>query len=113
MPRKTRVLHDEREYLFVDAPGDVAGPALLIFARSDDAKAVARGRQPTHQTEHGLWCQIARFDGDDLLLAPDPPDGLDALLQSILPRYVELRKEANRQATNACWFLQLDGRAAH
>ena len=113
MPRKTRILHGEDEYLFVESPGDEGGPALLIFARPGNARAVAPGRVATHQSEHGLWVPIARFDGAELSLAPDPPDGLDQRLKSMLPRYADARRERTAQARNACFWVSVEGRALH
>jgi hypothetical protein len=113
MPRKTRILHGEDEYLFVESPGDVDGPALLIFARPENARAVAPGRTPTHKSEHGLWVPIARFDGRELLLAPDGPEGLDRRLNSMLPRYADARRERTAQAKNACSWVAVEGRALY
>jgi hypothetical protein len=113
MPRKTRILHGEDEYLFVEAPGDTDGPALLIFARPENPRAVAPGRQPTHQSEHGLWAAIARFDGEQLLLAPDPPAGLGDRLKTILPKYVETRRERIAQAKNNCFWVSAGGNALY
>lgn len=113
MPLKTRILHGEDEYLFVDAPGDDAGPSLLILARPGNARAVPEGRAPTHQSEHGAWCPIARFDGETLWLAPDPPAGLDARLREMLPRYIDQRRQRVAAAKNSVWFVEAGGRALH
>jgi hypothetical protein len=113
MPRKTRILHGEDEYLFVEAPGDDAGPALLILAKPENARAVPKGRAPTHQSEHGAWCPIARFDGETLLLAPDPPAGLDARLREMLPRYIDQQRQKIAAAKNSVWYAVADGRAIH
>jgi hypothetical protein len=113
MPRKTRILHGEDEYLFVDAPGDEAGPVLMILARPDNPRAVAAGMPPTHQSEHGQWCPVARFDGETLLLAPDPPAGLAERLHEMLPRYAELQRQRIAQAKNGCWYVLADGRFLH
>src|SRR5262245_23503437 len=113
MPRKTRILHGEDEYLFVDAPGDDEGPVLLILARPDNARAVAAGRHATHQSEHGQWCPVARFDGESLLLAPDPPEGLAERLREMLPRYAELQRQRIAHAQNACWYVLADGHFLH
>ncbi len=113
MPRKTRILHEQDEYLFVEAPGDPIGPALLVFARTENARAVPAGCTATHQTEHGLWVQVARFDGKLLELAPDPPDGLGERIKVMLPRYVEVRAQRIAQAKNPCFWIIVDGRALH
>jgi hypothetical protein len=113
MPRKTRILHGEDEYLFVEAPGDEAGPSLLILARPGNARAVPEGRGATHQTEHGAWCPIARFDGETLLLAPDPPAGLETRLKEMLRRYVEQQRQRIAQAKNSVWYVVADGQAVH
>jgi hypothetical protein len=113
MPRKTRILHGEDEYLFVDAPGDAAGPTLLILARPENARAVAAGRVATHQSEHGQWCPVARFDGETLLLAPDPPDGLAERLREMLPRYAESQRQRIAQAKNSAWYVEAGGLALH
>lgn len=113
MPLKTRILHGEDEYLFVDAPGDDAGPSLLILARPGNARAVPDGRAPTHQSEHGSWCPIARFDGETLWLAPDPPAGLDARLREMLPRYVEQQRQRIASARNGAWYVVAGGRPLH
>ncbi len=113
MPRKTRILHENDEYLFVEAPGDPLGPSLQIFARTENLRAVAPGRAPTHQTEHGLWIQIARFDGVELGIAPESPDGLGERVKSILPRYVEARTARIGEAKHPCWWIVADGRALH
>jgi len=113
MPRKTRILHGEDEYLFVDAPGDAGGPALLIFARPENRRAVAPGRRATHQSEHGLWIQVARFDGRELLLAPEPPEGLDERLRGMLPRYAAARREHIEEAKHPCFWVAAPGGALH
>jgi len=113
MPRKTRILHGDDEYLFVDAPGDEAGPVLLILARPDNARAVAAGQTPTHQSEHGVWCPVARFDGESLLLAPDPPAGLAERLREMLPRYAELQRQRIAHATYSCWYVLTSGHFLH
>jgi hypothetical protein len=113
MPRKTRILHGDDEYLFVDAPGDEDGPVLLILARPDNARAVAVGSSPTHQSEHGVWCPVARFDGESLLLAPDPPAGLAERLREMLPRYAELQRQRVANATNGCWYVLAGGHFLH
>jgi len=113
MPRKTRILHGDDEYLFVDAPGDEDGPVLLILARPDNARAVAVGSSPTHQSEHGVWCPVARFDGESLLLAPDPPAGLAERLREMLPRYAELQRQRVANATNGCWYVLAGGHFFH
>src|SRR5687767_6282068 len=113
MPRKTRILHGDDEYLFVESPGDDGGPALLIFARPENPRAVAPGRQATHQSEHGMWVPVARFDGEQLLLAPDPPEGLGERLKGMLPRYTSARREKMVQAKNACSWISIGGRALH
>src|SRR5215510_9355226 len=113
MPRKTRILHGEDEYLFVDAPGDDEGPVLLILARPENARAVAAGRSATHQTEHGQWCPVARFDGETLMLAPDPPAGLAERLRELLPKYAEQQRQRVENAKNSCWYLQAGGQIVH
>lgn len=113
MPRKTRILHDDDEYLFVEAPGDPLGPSLQIFTRTENARAVAPGRTPTHQTEHGLWVQIARFDGVELGIAPESPDGLGERVKTMLPRYVEARRARIAEAKHPCWWIVAEGRALH
>ncbi len=113
MPRKTRILHDNDEYLFVEAPGDPLGPALQVFARTDNERAVPAGRAPTHQTEHGLWIQIARFDGLELGIAPDSPDGLGERVKTMLPRYVEVRATRMAQAKHPMWWIVSEGHALH
>jgi len=113
MPRKTRILHGDDEYLFVEAPGDAEGPALLIFARPENRRAVGPGRTATHKSEHGLWVPVARFDGRELQLPPDRPDGLDERLKGLLPRYVEARRTRDAQAKNALVWISAQGRALH
>jgi hypothetical protein len=113
MPRKTRILHGDDEYLFVEAPGDDAGPALLILARPDNLRAVPVGSAPTHQSEHGAWCPVARFDGETLLLAPDPPAGLADRLREMLPRYVEQQRQKIAAAKHSAWYVLTDGHVLH
>ncbi len=114
MPRQTRLLHGDDEYLFVDSPGDEAGPSLLILARADNPRAVAPGRTPTHQSELGQWCPVARFDGTTLALAPDPPEGLGGRLKEMLARYLDAERQRIARATNSCWaIVQEDGRYAY
>jgi hypothetical protein len=113
MPRKTRILHGDDEYLFVEAPGDDAGPSLLILARPDNPRAVPEGSAPTHQSEHGTWCPVARFDGEELLLAPDPPAGLAERLREMLPRYIEQQRQKIATAKHSCWYVLADGHVLH
>jgi hypothetical protein len=113
MPRKTRILHGEDEYLFVESPGDADGPALLLFARPTNPRAVPAGRAATHQSEHGLWVAVARFDGKELLLAPESPDGLGDRLKNILPKYAEVRRDRTAAAKNAWYWIAVGGSALH
>lgn len=113
MPRKTRILHENDEYLFVEAPGDPLGPSLQVFAKVDNARAVAPGRSPTHKTEHGSWLQVARFDGSELALDPDAPSGLGERIKELLPRYAEVRQKRLATAKHPCWWLHAEGRPLH
>ncbi|MBM4014386.1 MAG: hypothetical protein FJ293_05410 [Planctomycetes bacterium] len=113
MPRKTRVLHGDDEYLFVEAPGDPQGPALQVFAKPANARAVPPGRSPTHQTEHGQWLQVARFDGVALTVDPDAPAPLAATLQGLLPRYAEMREQHIARAKHPCHWIHAEGRPLH
>jgi hypothetical protein len=113
MPRKTRILHGDDEYLFVEAPGDPAGPSLQVFAHVENARAVAPGLTPTHKTEHGTWIQVARFDGDTLALSPDAPDTLGEQLKLLLPRYAEVRQKRVASAKHPCWWIEAEGKPLH
>lgn len=113
MPRKTRVLHGDDEYLFVEAPGDPQGPSLQVFAKPANARAVPPGRSPTHQTEHGQWLLVARFDGAELAVDPDAPAPLAATLKELLPRYAEMREQRVAAAKHPCHWIHADGRPLH
>ncbi|MSR45589.1 MAG: hypothetical protein EXS13_00715 [Planctomycetes bacterium] len=113
MPRKTRILHEDDEYLFVEAPGDPQGPALQLFAKVENARAVTPGRTPTHKTEHGAWLQVARFDGAELALDPDAPAGLGERLKQLLPRYAEVRQKRIAEAKHPCWWISAEGKPLH
>jgi hypothetical protein len=113
MPRKTRVLHGDDEYLFVEAPGDPQGPSLQIFARPGNLRAVAPGRNATHQTEQGQWLKVGRYDGAELAVDPDAPAPLAATLKELLPRYAEVREQRIAAAKHPCFWIHVDGRPLH
>lgn len=113
MPRKTRILDADDEYLFVEAPGDALGPALLIFAHPENARAVPSRRSATHRSEHGQWVQIARIEDDRLEITPDAPAGLEPRLERMLPRYAEVRRQELERARNPCFWIEAQRRGVH
>ncbi len=117
MPIRTRMLHENEEYLVVEEGGDPVRPPLKIFARATNEKAGGSKSSPAYSTEQGLWCLVASYDGKEIRALGNSGSQVLAtqedVAQKLVRHYLLQRAEAKRSSPHSYFYLAAEGRPAH
>lgn len=109
MPIRTRLLHQDREYLVIEEALRPLEPAVSILAREDDEFFVPGRTCEPVLTDKGRWYRIASWDGEALKTGFESSEQQDQL-RAMLASYLEQRTRRNESAPTAMFYLQVGGR---